>query len=242
MIFIDAREGLSGDMLLAAMLGLLEEDAKKRSVKRIAAAASNLGLEFQLIELEDSGETGLGISCLGAEPLRHGISYEECFAQLARIEKGLGSRSDLGRAILESIFVAEEKAHGVPKKEVHLHEIGRPQALLNMAGIGLVSSELLEAGAEGFVCTTITTGSGTVVTSHGPTRVPAPAAAILLEGLRHVPGPVPGERATPTGIAAAKALITHQSDDFPVVFVKKSVGFGTKRFAGRLGRTTVAWT
>ncbi|MGQ9586825.1 MAG: nickel insertion protein, partial [Thermoplasmata archaeon] len=184
--------------------------------------------------------TGLGISYLGLEPARHGISYEECFARLARIEGDLGSRSATGRAILEMIFAAEEKAHGVPKREVHLHEIGRPQGLLNMAGIGLVSSKLLEADADGFVCTTITTGSGTMVTSHGPTRIPAPAAAVLLEGLRHAPGPVPGERATPTGIAAAKVLIAYQSDDLPLRFLRRSVGFGTRRFAGRLGRTTVA--
>ncbi len=241
MIFIDAREGLSGDMLLAAMIGLLDASVIEKVSARFEDASESVELEFRLLKIEEEGEIGLGVTYLQHEPTHYGASYDECFSRLASIERDLGSESSIGRAILQIIFDAEAEAHGVPARQVHLHEIGRPQALLNMAGIGFLSTKLQEMGADGFVCSTITTGRGIVVVSHGAMRIPAPAVAILLHGLRHVPGNSPGERATPSGIAAVKALVRSQLDETPKSHSRKAIGFGTKRFAGRLGRTTLVW-
>lgn len=241
MIFIDAKEGLSGDMLLAGMLALLDADALARTRDLLARAAEDQGIGFQLTEVEDAGERGLGISYTHPEPTHYGASYDECFSRLAAIEKGIGSTSVLGRAILGHIFDAEAEAHGLPARDVHLHEIARPQAMVNIAGIGMLASMLLDENAGPFVCSTVITGSGIVVVSHGAIRVPAPASKALLRGLRHEPGTSPGERATPTGIAAVKALAGSQSDDIPGRFSRKGIGFGTKRFAGRLGKTTLYW-
>ena len=241
MIFVDASEGLSGDMLLAGMLALLDTDTLEATRGLMSDAADAQGVEFRLNTIDDEDDKGLGISYLRPEPAHYGASYEECFSRLASIEADLKSSSPIGRVVLEHIFGAEAEAHGVPAREVHLHEIARPQAMLNIAGIGKVSSVLLDNGAEGFTCSTIVTGSGLVVVSHGAIRVPAPASRILLRGLRHEPGTSPGERATPTGIAAVKALVRSQTDELPRGFSKKGIGFGTKRFAGRLGRTSLYW-
>ncbi len=241
MIFIDATEGLSGDMLLAAMIGLLDHPMIEEVSARLEDASEREGLEFRLLQIDEERQVGLGISYTQPEPTHYGASYDECFSRLSSIEKDLGSPSPVGRAILQTIFDAEAEAHGVPAKQVHLHEIGRPQALLNMAGIGFILTKLRNMGADGFVCSTITTGRGIVVVSHGAFRVPAPAANILLRGLSHAPGDSPGERATPSGIAAVKTLASSQSNDLPKEFSKKAIGFGTKRFAGRLGRTTLLW-
>jgi uncharacterized protein (DUF111 family) len=111
--------------------------------------------------------------------------------------------------------------------------------MMNIAGIGFVSALLSRDGDEEYVCSTITTGRGVVVVSHGAIRIPAPASAFLLRGLKNEQGPSPGERATPTGIAAVKTLVSTQSDVVPDRFSRESIGFGTKRFGGRLGRTTL---
>ena len=243
MIFIDAREGLSGDMLLAAMIGLLDDDDRRRSAERIEAAALAHGLEFELLSIEESGESGLGISYREPEPLVvQETSYEQCFSVLAEMEGQIGSNTPAARAILRVIFEAEGLAHGLPPEEVHLHEIARPQAMLNIAAIGHLSQRLSEVTGGPLVCSTITTGRGIVVVSHGAVRVPPPASLALLKDMMHQPGDSPGERATPTGIAAVKALMHHQSDVVPTSFKKRSIGFGTKRFAGRLGRTALIWT
>ncbi len=243
MIFIDAREGLSGDMLLAAMLGLLDDHERTRIAERIGAAATAHELEFDLLPIEESGDSGLGISYREPEPLMiEETSYEQCFSVLAEMNGQIGSNAPAAGKILRVIFEAEGEAHGLPPEEVHLHEIARPQALLNIAAIGHLSQRLTELAGGPFVGSTITTGRGIVVVSHGAVRVPPPASVALLKDMIHQPGDAPGERATPTGIAAMKALIDHQSDEVPAAFKKRSIGFGTRRFGGRLGRTALLWT
>jgi hypothetical protein len=239
MIYIDCREGLSGDMLLAALLGLVPPRRKEELVDRIKRAAEGRGILATVLDLKEGTDSGLGISYSAKDDIVRETSYGQAYAILNGFSKGLGSDSVLPGKILGSIFDAEAEAHGLPAKEVHLHEIGRPQALLNFAGIGLVHSELVASEPEDVVASTITTGKGIVVVSHGAVRVPAPAAYILLRGLVHEPGDDPGERATPSGIAAVKSMISRQSDEMPPNPTARSVGFGTKRFGGRLGRTTV---
>jgi uncharacterized protein (DUF111 family) len=243
MLFIDAREGLSGDMLLAAMMGLLDDDERARTAESLKAAALAHGVEFELLSIVESGESGLGISYREPEPLEiQELSYDRCFSVLAEMEKQIGSKAPAAGAILRVIFEAEGLAHGLPPEEVHLHEIARPQAMLNIAAVGHLSQRLVEVTGEPFVGSTITTGRGIVVVSHGAVRVPPPASLVLLKDMMHNPGDAPGERATPTGIAAMKVIIDHQSEDVPTAFKKRSIGFGTKRFAGKLGRTALLWT
>ena len=239
MLFIDCREGLSGDMLLAALLGLLPKVRRDEIAGLMHVAAEKRGMVFRVLDLAEGDDSGLGVSYSANDQAMGETSFEEAFSAIDRLSEELASSSTLPRKIIGMIFDAEAEAHGLPAREVHLHEIGRPQALLNVAGIGLAHYELVAAGIGEVVASTVTTGKGIVVVSHGAVRVPAPAAKILLRGVRHISGEDPGERATPSGIAAVKAMISRQSDDQPGQFRAKSIGFGTKRFGGRLGRTTV---
>ncbi len=240
MIFIDAREGLSGDTLLAAMLGLVDDANRETILERATQVAGRLGLDLRVLDIEEDGESGLGIAYREHEQsVPEERSYEACFSLLSDIQNSLGTDGvSEARSILKLIFEAEGHAHKLPPEEVHLHEIGRPQAILNIALIGNLSAKLRKMGGP-FVCSSIITGRGTVVVSHGAVKIPPPASVALLEGMRHEPGASPGERATPTGIAAVKALIEKQTDEIPVDGRRRSVGFGTRRFAGRLGRTVL---
>jgi len=234
-IYIDAREGLSADMVLAASIGLLPPGDVKEVLGRISLTADVFDTAFHWTDIEEDGEKGLALSYVTRQQPLGTTSHDEAFSSLSRMSSELGSRGDIARRILDKIFEAESTAHGLPPEQVHLHEIGRPQALLNIAGIGLVAP-MISAPGEVVKCSTITTGRGVTVTSHGTMRIPAPAAAFLLKGIVHVPGDHPGERATPTGVAAVSVLATEQSDTRPDRPSARSVGFGTKRFAGRLGR------
>ncbi len=238
MIFVDAREGLSGDMLVAAMLDLLDDRLRREALNKIEKAAALHAITFSKDEIEEDGDAGLSVNYRLAEPSVTGESYGGAFVQLEDFENHLESHSPTGRLILKRIFEAEAEAHDVPVDQVHLHEIGRPQGILNMAAIGMLSNMLLKDGAEGFVASKIVTGKGITVVSHGAVRIPPPAARILLKGLWHEEGEAAGERATPTGIAALKVLVSSQTDMVPLNhFTAKGVGFGSKRFGGRLGRT-----
>ena len=242
MIYIDAREGVSGDTLAAAMLGLLEQNERDRTTKGLKGAAAAHGSDFTLRSIDDAGDKGLALSYgEQASVAKHGASYDQSFSLLADMEEHIGFSSPTASAILQLIFEAEGEAHGMPPEEVHLHEIGRPQAILNIATLGFLSWRLIELGAGTFVCSTIVTGKGVISMSHGAVKIPPPASEALLKNMTHVPGDAPGERATPTGIAALKTIIRYQSDEVPRTFRARSVGIGAKSFGGRLGRTILLW-
>lgn len=238
MLFIDCREGLSGDMLLAALLGLVETQRRRDIIDLIEEGARRRDIALDVLEIQEGYESGLGVSSRTKDVQWSERSYQDAHSFVDELSAELGSSSQLPRKILGLIFDAEAEAHGLPATQVHLHEIGRPEALLNIACLGLVHSALVAAGVGEIVASPVTTGKGIVVVSHGAVRVPAPAAKILLRGLTHTQGSDPGERATPSGIAAVKAMISRQSEDVPAGLKAKSIGFGTRRFGGRLGRTT----
>lgn len=225
-------------MVLAAAIGLLPRGDAALVLRGISKVASTHGVMFHCAEFEDAGDRGLGISYISRERRLETVPYDQAFSTLSSMSEALGSRGDVAARILGKIFEAESDAHGLPPERVHLHEIGRPEALLNIAAIGLVAPMVCPPG-DVFVCSTVTAGRGITTTSHGTMRIPAPASAFLLKGLPHIAGDHPGERATPTGLAAVAVLSSGHSDTAPEDPVARSVGFGTKRFAGRLGRVVM---
>ena len=241
-MFIDAREGVSGDMLLAAMLGMLPDDERAGAVSALKTASSRRGMRMDFSETDDAGDHGSFIAYVSRSPEPSGASRDEAYTALAEIEAELGSHSTVGRRMLDAIMQAEARAHDVPVEQVHLHEIARPQAMVNIAGISLVHGMFAARGDEEYISSPITTGRGMVVVSHGAVRIPAPACRFLLEGMMHVPGDSPGERATPVGVAAIKTLASRQSEEVPGASVERAVGFGTRRFGGRLGRVALLRT
>jgi uncharacterized protein (TIGR00299 family) protein len=129
-----------------------------------------------------------------------------------------------------SIATAEGEIHGMPPEEVHLHEVGAVDAILDVVGV-IWGLELL--GVERVYCGAIALGDGSVKAAHGVLPVPAPATLKLLEGHPVRPGPEgSGELVTPTGAALVRVL---SSGPPPVEYVPIRSGFGagTKDFHGR---------
>src|SRR5207237_5842786 len=101
---------------------------------------------------------------------------------------------------------AEGRVHGVPAEKVHLHEVGAVDAVLDIVG-AIEGFEQL--GVEAVYAWPVAVGRGWVDASHGTLPVPAPATAILLEGLEIAAGgPAEGEATTPTGAALVRVLAT----------------------------------
>lgn len=238
MIHLDASDGLSADMVLAAMIGLLDPEDREDVLERLRKASAMLGVTLHSAELEEDGDSGLALSYVSRGSSPPTVGYDDAFSNLSSICDALGGGHEVARKILGRIFEAESAAHGEPPERVHLHEIGRAQAMLNIAGIGLLAPMVVPEG-EAVAYSAIATGRGVTATSHGTLRIPPPATAFLLRGLAHWPGDHPGERATPTGVAALSVLSTEHSDEPPKNPVVRSVGFGTKRFAGRRGRVVI---
>ena len=107
-------------------------------------------------------------------------------------------------AILRHLAEAEAAIHHVPVNEVHFHEIGDWDSLMDVTAAGSVAAAL--EGARWSV-SALPRGDGLVRTRHGLLPVPAPATAWLLEGFTWRDDGIGGERVTPTGAAILRHLV-----------------------------------
>ena len=138
--------------------------------------------------------------------------------------------AERANAAFAAIAEVEGEAHGVSPEEVHLHEVGAVDAILDVVGS---IWGLRELGVTHVYCGTISLGDGFVQAAHGVLPVPAPATLRLLAGQRVRPGPEgTGELVTPTGAALVRVL---SEGPFPDTFVPLRTGFGagTKELLGR---------
>ena len=131
------------------------------------------------------------------------------------------------RAVYDTIADAESRVHGEPVTEIHFHEVGTVDALADVAGVCLAMHMLKP---QQVLASPVHVGSGMVRCAHGLVPVPAPATALLLEGIPSYGGEIKGELCTPTGAA----LLRHFVEKFvpmPVLTLEKTgYGMGTKDF------------
>ena len=126
------------------------------------------------------------------------------------------------REVFTAIAVAEAKVHGKTVEEVHFHEVGAIDTIIDIVGC-LLGLEYL--GIEKVYVGKITTGHGFVKCAHGLMPVPAPATAELLQGLPQEKGRVAKELTTPTGAALAKVL-GETALELPEDFVCEKIAYG----------------
>jgi len=125
--------------------------------------------------------------------------------------------------IFNRLATAEAKVHRVPIEEVHFHELGAIDAIVDVMG-AVIGLELL--GIEALFCSPLPAGSGTVQTEQGVIPVPAPATLELMATsgapIRATPSPELGELITPTGAAIVTTLASFES---PTLSLER-IGYG----------------
>ncbi len=130
-------------------------------------------------------------------------------------------------AVYQSIAAAESKVHGAEVDQIHFHEVGSMDAVADVTAVCLLM-ELL--APEQVIVSPIHVGSGTVLCAHGRLPVPAPATALILEGMPIYGGNVQGELCTPTGAALLKTFADSFAPMPPMTVAKTGYGMGTKNF------------
>lgn len=129
----------------------------------------------------------------------------------------------LALKIFDIIAEAEGKAHAVAKEDVHFHEVGAIDSIVDIVAIAVCFDSL---GVDEVIVPELCEGRGTVRCQHGVLPVPVPATANIMQsfGLNVRLLPVQGEFVTPTGAAAAAALMT--TDELPEQFKICAIGLG----------------
>lgn len=222
---LDPFSGISGDMTLGALLGVGLDPEWLR------ALPARMGLPEVRVDIREvlRGEIVCWKVDFDIPPQPHGRHIDQIRELVATSGAPEEVRERADRAFW-SIAASEGEIHGMPPEEVHLHEVGAVDAILDVVGAIWGFAEL---EVEDVRCGTIRTGDGTVRAAHGLLPVPAPATLKLLEGHRVSPGPEgAGELVTPTGAALVRVLSTGLP---PAEYVPRRSGFGagTKDFVGR---------
>ena len=253
-IYLDCSMGAAGDMLMAALLELLpEKDTFLQKMQSLGLP----GLEISAEPSVKCGITGTHMRVLihgeeegrphvhaAEEPFHshadapeaahahvhvhphHHTDLNELTHRISHLNVSEAVRSDI-LAVYQSIADAESRVHGVPVEQIHFHEVGSLDALADITGVCLLM-ELL--APEQVLASPVHVGSGQVRCAHGILPVPAPATALLLEGIPIYGGSIRGELCTPTGAALLRRFVTRFGPLPPMRVEKTGYGMGTKDF------------
>jgi pyridinium-3,5-bisthiocarboxylic acid mononucleotide nickel chelatase len=151
------------------------------------------------------------------------------------------SAKEVAIAIFEKLGAAESKIHDVPIEQIHFHEVGAVDALVDIV-CAAVGAEAL--GVNEFICSPLNVGGGTVTCAHGTFPIPAPATVELLKGAPVYSSGIQAELVTPTG-AAIVATLANRFEAFPRMSIQQTgYGAGTRDFPGHANvlRITVGET
>lgn len=225
-LYLEPVGGIAGDMFLAAAVDLgVSPDA-------IAEHLSGLGVpgwRFQLSRAVRHAISGTHLDVVVEAPEAH---PHRSLSDIRALIEGATTLTPRMReralAVFAAIGEAEAKVHGVSVEEIHFHEVGAVDSIVDVCGAAVVL-ELL--GAPEVWCAPPPLGSGTIRVAHGQMPIPVPAT---LELLRDVPVRFEGvgELTTPTGAALVKVLTRVGT---PPDFVVEKVGYGvgTRDFRDR---------
>jgi uncharacterized protein (TIGR00299 family) protein len=214
--YFDCFSGISGDMVLGA---LVDAGADLRAIE---ADLRRLGLENWTISAEKVKRGAIWATHVKVET-KEEHHHRGLSIILKRIEgANLAPRAaERAKQIFTRLAEAEAKVHQVPVEQVHFHEVGAVDSIIDIVGAA-IGFEML--GLDEFACSALDVGSGQVKTAHGLLPVPAPATAELLRGAPVYSSGIERELVTPTGAAIATTLAT-QYNGIPEMHLR-AVGYG----------------
>ncbi|MER7012439.1 nickel pincer cofactor biosynthesis protein LarC [Saccharopolyspora sp. NPDC000359] len=223
-LWLNPVTGASGDMLLGALLGL------GAPLEAVRAAVESTGLAGWRLRAEQVQVDGIAATRAVVE-VEDTSTERHASELLARVRQARPEPvAELAAAAVRAIAEVEGALHGRHPDEVHLHEIGGLDTVVDTVG---VAAALHALGVTAVNSAPLALGSGTVRCAHGILPAPAPATMQLLRGAAVVGTDLPGETVTPTGAALLQAAGTRFVPPPAMTVRETAYGAGTKRFAQR---------
>lgn len=222
-LHFDCSAGISGDMTVAALLDLgVPLDYLEGELGKLGLPEGSWSIALE----RDSRKGITAARFLVEAPDHHNHRH---FSQIRQMitDAPLAPRAKkLTLAIFTCLAEAEAQVHGTTLDEVHFHEVGAMDSIIDIVGAAVCMDYL---AIDTFHTAPLPLGGGFVETAHGLLPVPAPATALLLRGLPVHSRLGEGERVTPTGAAIVAALCSG-SEPPPMTVQQIGCGAGTKDF------------
>lgn len=214
--YLDCFSGISGDMLLGALV-----DA--------GLPAATLEAELRKLKLEGwtlttervrRGEITATKLDFQVKETHHHRTWKT-IRELIRNSELSGTVREHADNIFARLAEVEGAVHGVAPDDVHFHEVGAMDSILDIVGASVAVEAL---GIERVVASPLNVGAGMVKTAHGVLPVPAPATAALLQGAQTYSTGIEAELVTPTGAAVVAALASSYGPLPPMTV--SAIGYG----------------
>lgn len=224
-IYFDCYAGISGDMTVGALLDLgVPLEHLRAELAKLDLPPDSYALSASRTERRHVAGLKFEVAVHDHHTHRHYAGIDALIAASA-LSDPVRERA---RAIFRRLAEAEALVHGVAVDQVHFHEVGAVDSIVDIVGTA-ICLEYLAVGA--VYCAALPLGGGFVETAHGRLPVPAPATAELLKGLALHGECGAGERVTPTGAAILAALATSGSTRPAMTLSRVGSGAGARDFS-----------
>jgi len=251
--YLDCFSGISGDMFLAALI----DAGVAPTIFKQAVEALGIGASLEISRVNRSGISATKVDVIvngnkdaprSAEPTareqshshthdhahhhhaHHEHQHGHGLVEIREIIRKTSLNDSVKRtaiAIFEKLGEAEAKIHNIPVEQIHFHEVGAVDALVDItcASVGVEA-----LGIDEIICSPLNVGGGTVTCAHGTFPVPVPATVELLKGVPVYSSGLQAELVTPTGAAIIRTLATRFAP-FPEMKIEKAgYGAGSRDF------------
>ena len=224
--YLDCFSGISGDMFIGALLdaGLSFEDFDQ---KIQGLQLNNFHLQMKHEARSQIFGTRFVVKTEGKEQAPRNLEVIRNIIRKGSLSSGVQEKSV---RIFEEIASVEGKIHNKAPEEVHFHEVGAVDSIIDIVGTVYGLERL---GVTSLFVSSLPLGSGFVETAHGRIPVPAPATTALLEGLPVYDSGTHHEMVTPTGAALVKGLATSFGPMPPMVVENIGYGVGKRDLSDR---------
>lgn len=236
-LYLEGANGISGDMTVAALLDL---GGSREKLEAVLQSLNLDGFDYQISQKSSYSISGCDFDVHlhhyehHHEEHYHGGHHHQ-HRHLSDVYEIIdrGEMTDKARALAKKIFLivaeAESKAHGCPVEEVHFHEVGAVDSIVDIVAAAVLLDDL---GIENVIVRSLSEGQGFVTCQHGSLPVPVPAVLNIAEkhGIILRPTDNKGEMVTPTGIAIAAAVKTLEKLPAAYKVIKTGIGLGKRDF------------
>lgn len=221
-IYLDCFSGISGDMFLGA---LIDAGLSRQLLEHELAKLKLEPYEFQVVEtkIQSITATSISIESKSQQRFRNLADITEILSRSA-LEKPVIRKS---LAVFQCLAEAEAKVHGKPVNEIHFHEVGALDTIIDVVGT-VAGLHLL--GIKKVYCSPLPLGRGFVNCAHGNLPLPAPAVCNLLKDIPVYGIDAARELVTPTGAALAATLVD-QFGEIPAI-TPTATGYGAGDWPG----------
>ena len=224
-LYINMTSGISGDMTLALLLSLGADKEKLSSILS-NILGQKVELELETVWRQAVACNKLNIKCnIEGEPFRH-------FSDIKKMIESADCKESIKANAIKSFEIiaeAESKVHGIDIEEVHFHEIGAVDTIIDLFGVSFALDDL---GIEKITANKVPLGTGFINAAHGLIMLPAPATLKILHNIPVNKLDIEGEFVTPTGAAILKTYVSEFTSSYNGTIINDSYATGEKEFAG----------